>query len=387
MSQTYVDADSVREISIEEVNSYYLEMAALLQRVESSENHYQVLGLDRSATLQQIRRAYHQALSLLFPPYQLSSSIPQEMLERMERAFEKTSRAFSALALCQRRQEYDRSLPGRSRWPGHDLKGRQATVGKNEPENSANEKTSAARPKSGSLPSLLDALEPNVIDRGVNRRRAERIRMTISVRVMGHDRRQGRWDEMAETVDVSRTGVRIRLRRKMRHGMVVYLTLPLPDKLRSHGFGSPGYHVYALVRQVERVKGGMRVVGMEFLGEHPPSGYLETPWATFRTSPWSGIDRRRKLRQSREETVSVEFFNEAAQSVARCMAKTENLGRSGVRLCVRQAPTEFEIVRLTFTGRGFETFATLRNRYLGKDGFERLCLAFTGSELVDGKIE
>jgi len=382
-SQTYTDSDSEREISIDEMNSYYLEMTDLLRRVESSENHYQSLGLDRSATLQQIKRAYQQVISLLFPPYSLSSGIPPDVISGMMRAFDKASRAYSVLALCPKRQEYDRSLPGRSRWPGHELNAKGSIAEHLANEGFAKEDVRSTVSRQKPLSSSVEALEARVIDRGINRRRAERIRMNLSVKVSGHDRKNGKWEEMAETIDVSRMGVTIRLRRKMRHGLVLYLTLALPDKLRSHGFGSPGYNVYALVRRVERAKGGVRIVGLEFLGEHPPAGYLESPWVTFKTKPWAGIDRRRKNRQSQEEAVSVEFFDEMAQSIARCVGKTENLGPTGVRLCVRQAPAEFELVRVTFTGRGSESFANLRNRYLGQDGFERLCLAFIGSDLAE----
>lgn len=384
-SQRIAGSDSGIDNSIDDIYLYYVELEKLLRHVESSQTYYQALNLDQLATLQQIRHAYEQSLNLLFPPYHLFSEIPRGTLARIERAFEKTSRAFSVLALRHKRQEYDDVLFGHNRWTYHpagkQLQPLTQSVRKESPTTSRISSTVDSQQKV--LPSIPEASKPKVIDKGINRRRAERIRMTISVRVQGHDRKNGKWDEKAETVDVSRTGATIRLRRKMRHGLIVYLTLPMPDKLRCHGFGVPGYNVYALVRRVERAKGGVRIVGVEFLGEQPPKGYMENPWATFRTTGWSGIDRRRKMRDRREEAISIEFFNEMAQSVGKFMATTEDISQTGVRLCVRQAPTEFELVRVTFTGRGFESFATLQNRYLGNDGFERLCLAFLGSELPE----
>src|SRR5205085_8827130 len=126
---------------------------------------------------------------------------------------------------------------------------------------------------------------------------ADRLKLSIPVRVVGTDRAaDGKWSEMTETVDVSRTGVRLRMTRPVRYGMVLYLSLPMPAKLRSHGFAGSSYNVYTLVRRIEPPKKGVRVVGLEFIGEHPPPGYLEKPWATFRTRRWTGDERRRARR-------------------------------------------------------------------------------------------
>lgn len=380
-------AGSDPDKSVGDLNSYQTELDNLLRLVESSQTYYQLLSLDRSATQQQVRHAYQQSLSLLFPPYHLSSEISRGTLVRMERAFEKTSRAFSVLALSQKRREYDAALFGGSNWLDNQLADERPLPMPQpaKPTEPPPVKVTAATivpPPQVVLPSV-ETSNPKILDKGINRRRAVRIRMPLSVRVTGHDRRNGKWDEMAETIDVSRTGITIRSRRKMRHGAILFLSLPMPEKLRSHGFGAPSYNIYAMVRRVERAKGGARTVGLEFLGEHPPKGYLETPWALYRTTAWSGMDRRRKKREISEEMLSIEFFDESAQSIGTCMAKTENISQSGVRICVRQVPTEFELVRVTFTGRGFQCFATLQNRYLGNDGFERLCLAFLGSELPE----
>ena len=127
---------------------------------------------------------------------------------------------------------------------------------------------------------------------GDNRRRVERFKLNVPARVTGYDRNGGKWHEMTETIDVSRTGVRLRLRRRVKHGTVLFVTLPLPTKLRGHGFSEQSYNVYTLVRRVEPPRQGVRAVGVEFLGEHPPKGFLDNPSAIFRSgaspSPQSG---------------------------------------------------------------------------------------------------
>jgi hypothetical protein len=295
-----------------------------------------------------------------------------EIAPRIERAFNKTSQAYSVLASFNRRKEYDAAL--------HSIanKTQSLDAAKTAPFESAVKTSSlqSARPGEDNLlnraESPRDAYRELVKDD--NRRRCDRFKLAVPARVTGYDRKSGKWHEMTETLDVSRTGLTLRLRRRVRHGMVLYITLPLPTKLRSHGYTDPGYNVYALVRRVEPPKKGLRVVGFEFLGEHPPAGYLERPWAVFRTKKWVGTERRRASRIERSELVRLEFLTESMESLAREETRTENLSRKGFRVAVKAAPMEFDIVRVLCPGRNFECLAALRNRFVGKDGRERLCL-------------
>ena len=161
---------------------------------------------------------------------------------------------------------------------------------------------------------------------------------------------------------------------------MLYVTLPLPSKLRSHGYAEPSYNVYALVRRVDQPRNGSRLVGLEFLGEHPPMGYLDKPWASFQTRKWGGHNRRRRDRRELVEIIVIEYFNESMQMVAKEMGRTENISRGGMRACVRTPPPEFDTIRVSCPSRGFESFAAVCNRFVGKDGFDRLCLKFLNGE-------
>jgi hypothetical protein len=291
------------------------------------------------------------------------------MNARIQQSFDKLSEAFSVLANVAKRIEYDGSLAGGKPSPMIEKPP--------EPARPAPDEAISIRSNPGQKQVYTEGAARASAD---NRRRCERFRLSIPARVTGHDRRSGKWTEMAETVDVSRTGLTLRMRRRLRHGMVVYLTLPLPAKLRTHGYTDPSFGVYALVRRVEPPRKGVRYIGFEFMGEHPPAGYLEKPWATFRTRQWSGGDRRRKRRESRKEVVELEYFNESLQLLGRETAQTENISRGGCRACVRMPPAEFEVVRVSFLARGFESLAVVSNRFNGNDGFVRLCLRFIDTE-------
>jgi twitching motility two-component system response regulator PilH len=139
------------------------------------------------------------------------------------------------------------------------------------------------------------------------------------------------------------------------------------------------------VRRVEPTKKGARVVAVEFVGEHPPRGYLDKPWAVFQTKTWAGKDRRRKPRRNCSEVVWLEYFSESMQCIRQEAGRAENISQGGVRIAVKAAPTEFELVRVTYPDRGTEAVASVRSRYHGKDGFERLCLKFIDATEMAGR--
>jgi hypothetical protein len=206
------------------------------------------------------------------------------------------------------------------------------------------------------------------------------MRLAIPVRVTGHDQVNGKWNEMAETIDVSRTGAKIRLHRRVKHGTVLFLTLPMPSKLRAHGFAEQGYNVYALVRTVEPLKKGTRAVGVEFLGEHPPAGFIEKPWAVYRAKRRVATERRRDRREDRTETVAIEYLDEDGQSIGREVVRSENISRYGLRVVGTTAPAEFDLIEVNCPRLHFKAVAVLRDRYRGRDGSERLCLNLTDKE-------
>jgi hypothetical protein len=354
--KTITKNELIASAQTRQMKAYYIELERVLDRVERSALYYQILNVDRQASLDSVKLAYQHLIATLFPPYKISAGIPEEMLSRMGRAFEKASRAFSVLALATKRTEYDGVLMSRPHASTSPQRAESAESDKKE-----------WRPKKASSTSG-------------NRRRGERFKLVLPTQLTGYGRRDGKWQEISETIDVSRSGITLRLRRRVQHGNVLYVTLPMPEKLRVHNYAAPSYNIYAMVRRVGRVKDGTREVGLEFLGEHPPAGYLEKPWALFRTKPWTGAERRRKPRQARAESISIEFFNEAMQRIAKGTARTEDISPAGMRVLVKEAPREFELARVSSPVRNFESFAILCNRFLGKDGLERLSLEFIDSQ-------
>ena len=236
--------------------------------------------------------------------------------------------------------------------------------------------TATAGMHQGEPPSPAYAELSKAVRGSNNRRRTERFKLAMPARVTGYEKESGKWDEMTQTVNVSRTGVRLRLDRRMQHGNVVQLMLPLPVKLRSHGYYDSTYKVYAVVRRIEQLKGGGQIVGLEFIGEEPPPGFIEKPWAVFHLKKWNGAERRREPRIEKPEIVRVEYLSEAMRVVGEDTVLTENHSRGGMRVRLQETPPEFFVVRAFGPGDGEPRIAVVRNRYLGTDNCERLCLSY-----------
>lgn len=357
------------------ISTYYLEIEYLLDRVEHSVNHYQVLGLERSATGEEIIQAYQQTVALLHPSYyKVRAAVPDEMLVRIDKIFTRVSQAMFVLTNPGKRTEYDETLhkPASNAAQACVVKP-PAPIPVEHPSRRLDQAMIDIKPGHVEQPIYT---KPVADLKEVNRRRCERFKLLVPAMVAGYDRTSGKWQEVTKTIDVSRVGVAVRLKMHVRHGNVLHVTLPLPVKLRSHGFSEAGYNMYAIVRRVEPCIDGVRVVGLEFLGSHPPSGYLYKPWASFRTPRWTGVERRREPREPLVEPVRITYLDEYMQAVGHEAAMTDNVSAGGARVLVKSAPAEFDFVKVLRLKGGFESLALVRNRYSGEDGFDRLCLQF-----------
>ena len=76
----------------------------------------------------------------------------------------------------------------------------------------------------------------------------------------------------------------------------------------------------------------------------------------------------------------IEYLDENGSPIGIEEAQSENIGRYGLRVAGTTAPPEFDLVTINCTRLNFTATATLRDRYRGKDGLERLCLQLIEEE-------
>src|SRR5690242_15518997 len=100
------DVNFIPVYSTEELSAYNQELEAFLKQVEYAITHYEALGVDYLATTGEIKVAYMKHMALLHPTlYDLDLPQPEELLPRIDAAFEKVSTAFSVLVNFTRRAE------------------------------------------------------------------------------------------------------------------------------------------------------------------------------------------------------------------------------------------------------------------------------------------
>ena len=382
------------EFGQDQIKAHLMELELVLSRIDSGRSYYQILGVDQADSTEEIKSSYQQLIEVLYPSPALGDSSPADLVSQIGRAFTKASQAFGVLASHTNRKEYDSALSAvRSPAGAAPKKPKSVDVA---PERGRSERTTTA-PLQGAVsgPATLPEIRPPNVGTSRsagqaysesyatvndNRRRCGRLKLSIPVRVTGYDHTKGKWHEMTDTIDVSRTGARLRLHRRVKAGTVLFLTLPMPTKLRAHGIAEQSYNVYALLRTVDPSKNGERAVGVEFLGEHPPTGFIEKPWAVYRARRKGANERRRHRRVERAEAIVLEYLDEKGSLIITEEAQSENIGRHGLRIAGTAAPPEFDLVRINCTRVNFTATATLRDRYRGKDGLERLCLQLIEKE-------
>jgi hypothetical protein len=353
------EAAPKQNYSSEQIRDYLADLEDLLEFIEAAETHYEVLDIDELATTGEIKIAYMRATALLNPgQFHLDLPQPEEFLPRIDQAFEKVSRAFSVLVNFSRRVEYDDSLFHRE-------------TQEVEPERFelASSLADEVEPRTGEMPE-----SQNNVDN--ERRRHRRFELTIAVQASGYDVSGKPWSEMTQSLDVSVSGTRLQLLTSVQIGMVLKLSMPMPMALRSYGFFDTAYEVYAIVRRNDDMGKAGSLIGLEFLGDQPPPGYLEKPWGIFQVIPPTIADRRKTPRKKGIKPFQIEYYDSELNLLGREKAISEDFGLGGMRLCVKDMPSSFNLVRVTSVSGKFESLAMVTKRFSGKDGQVRLCLSF-----------
>lgn len=338
--------------SAEDLSAYYYELECLLVQIDRADTHYKILGIDYLSTTGEITTAYIKAMILLDPAaYGLQSELAEAFGPRVAVAAERVSEAFRTLMDFEERIKYDSRLFG---W---------------ENGNSKRKPTSPQRGKSKSKVSKSAEEE-------ANRRAKERFALSIPAEVTGYDENGSDWHEAIQSVDLSRSGACILLQRRVLVGAILYLRMPMPIVLRTHEYLDQTYGTYAVVRWIRPPRDGFRLAGIEFIGEFPPAGFRDRPWATYQIGKWNGVDRRAEARENVSEAIEIEYFDESERFITKETGFIEDISGSGVRVCAQNPMLEADLIRIIRPKVSMSLFAHVRNRYKGRDGYERLCAQF-----------
>jgi hypothetical protein len=204
--------------------------------------------------------------------------------------------------------------------------------------------------------------------------------MKLPVRVQGRDPDGTTWEEMTTCEDASAGGVGLLLKRKAVLGQVLHLALPLPPRFRQFDLTDPSYRVYALVRNVRPVPGGVRI-GVVFLGKLPPRGAQALPGELF-LMPGDPIpvERRRFPRHMVRLSLRLEAEHAPGGVAVEERTVAEDVSQWGASVRATSLPVgKGAILQVQEIEGDYRTRAEVRNVSIGADGQPRLNLLFLDS--------
>jgi len=231
------------------------------------------------------------------------------------------------------------------------------------------------------------------------KRRIQRISLPLPSRVEVKINEQVSWNEITRLTDVSAFGAGFSLKRPLKRGRLVLVTVPMPRQLRSFDFSDPQYRVWALVRRCIPVRtpdGEVRyAIGVAFIGKNPPPKYVEDPSTLYEISHrneeglWhideadANADQSKLSREERRqtrffipETVTLEVLDPDGNICDRETTVTENISLGGAAVFTSLTVASGAFVRISSDRHNIKIISVVRGSRKGPDGLMRLHLEF-----------
>jgi len=230
-------------------------------------------------------------------------------------------------------------------------------------------------------------------------RRIQRISLPLPVRIEVKIDNSVAWNEVTRLTDVSAFGAGFALKRPVKRGRIVLLTIPMPKQLRCFDHSIEQYKIWALVRRClpspEPTGDEPRyMIGVAFIGKNAPTSYFEDPatlydithreeeglWhvekASLTETETDIPDNRRQSRFAIPETLFLEMLDADGNVESSETTVTENLSVGGAALFTSMTAQPGSFVRLTCARNNLTIISIVRGRRQGPDGMIRLHVEF-----------
>lgn len=234
---------------------------------------------------------------------------------------------------------------------------------------------------------------------GKENRRVQRYSLALPTRVEVRVDRNVSWNEVARLEDVSAFGAAFILKRPIKRGRLLVMSVPLPRQLRCYDFLEPEYRIWGLVRRcvpLESSKGEQRyAIGVAFIGKNPPRSHLEDPSTLYDlTNRVEGglwqlkdadrqeddrdlpPDQRKQTRFPIPETLLVELLDENGDVAGSEISVTENISLGGASVFTSLDVVEGTFLRVSSERHGVSIISIVRGKHIGPEGIMRLHLEF-----------
>ena len=232
-------------------------------------------------------------------------------------------------------------------------------------------------------------------------RRIQRISLPLPVRVEVRFDAKLNWNEITRLNDVSAFGAGFVLKRPIKRGRLVQLTIPMPRQLRSFDYAEPQYKIWGLVRRCiptgKTAQTPEYSIGVAFTGKKPPENYIEHPSRlydlTHRDDNGNGFwhladadtktddshlpkDLRKQTRYFIPEALKLEQVDESGNVLLSETSVTENISCGGAAVFTTWKIEAGAFLRVTSERFNVTILSVVRESRMGPDGITRLHLEF-----------
>lgn len=230
-------------------------------------------------------------------------------------------------------------------------------------------------------------------------RRINRYALALPTRVEVKIDSKFTWNEVTRLEDVSAFGAGFILKKPVKRGRLIVISLPMPRQLRCYDFLEPQYRVWALVRRCVPVgvdpSARTYAVGVAFIGKNPPATFMENPAQLYDLSTredgglWHltelngstdesdlPISLRRHSRFAIPESLLLEVLDENGDVAASEVTVTENLSLGGAAVFTSFNAEAGSFLRVKSERHNISIIAIVRGKRIGTDGIVRLHLEF-----------
>jgi PilZ domain len=204
---------------------------------------------------------------------------------------------------------------------------------------------------------------------------------------------------MTRLEDISAFGAAFNLKRPVKRGRLILISLPMPRQLRCYDYLEPQYRVWAVVRRCIAIATSddsrEYAVGIAFVGKNPPQGYVENPAKLYELATredgglWQlyempaipdeselPVDLRRHTRFAIPEPILIESLDENGDVSESEATVTENLSLGGAAVFSSFNVEAGTFLRVRSERHGISIISIVRGSSLGQDGIARLHLEF-----------
>ncbi|MFL6468278.1 MAG: PilZ domain-containing protein [Pyrinomonadaceae bacterium] len=230
-------------------------------------------------------------------------------------------------------------------------------------------------------------------------RRIQRYALALPTRVEVKVDTKFSWNEITRLEDISAFGAAFRLKRPVKRGRLMMISLPMPRQLRCYDYLEPQYRIWGLIRRCLALGTSPAeqsyAVGVAFVGKNPPHAFLENPAKLFDTTEredgglWQlrEMDEfpdeselpphlRRHTRFGIPESLVIEMLDENGDVVASEVTVTENLSLGGASIFTSFNVEPGAFVRIKSERHDISIISIVRGKHVAPDGIARLHIEF-----------